>query len=141
LVIHRELRADYIHALEKADEGNLQPLIQLFATIQKKSFVKALSISENVLHDRDPVQQVITAATDKLKKRQETKFQERKKAFDLSKHLETLAKNRLDEVAHELNHELSQLSSDYSATTDQSIEDKTDFWFRKQIIEIAKRLV
>ncbi|MDF5727958.1 MAG: Fic family protein [Rhizonema sp. PD38] len=60
LVINRDLRNEYIDALEEADKGNLTSLVNLFAKIQKKAFVKALSLSENVLSDYKPLKQLIS---------------------------------------------------------------------------------
>ena len=44
LVIHRDIRKDYIEALEAADGDNLSGLASLFTMIQKKSFLRALNI-------------------------------------------------------------------------------------------------
>ena len=43
LVVTDSGRADYIGALEMADEGDLQPLVRLFARIQRRAFEGALS--------------------------------------------------------------------------------------------------
>src|SRR2546425_4134046 len=44
LVINRDIRDEYISALETADMGDLAPLVNLFSRIQKKAFLKALSL-------------------------------------------------------------------------------------------------
>ena len=45
LVVHRSHRVDYISALERADAGDLGPLIDLFAEIQSDTVLRALSFS------------------------------------------------------------------------------------------------
>lgn len=139
LVVHRDIREDYIHMLEIADKGDLKSLIDLFSNIERKAFVKVLSISENVLQDREPLQQVIAAAKDRLKARLEAQFQERQRVFDVSKKLEKLAFDKLHQVSLELKRELPQFNPNYSSVADQSTQD-TDYYFRKQIIEIARKL-
>jgi Fic family protein len=62
LVVHRDIRGDYLDCLEAADADDLEPLIQLFTKIKKQSFLRALNTSEEVLRGREPVRQVIAAA-------------------------------------------------------------------------------
>ena len=66
LVIHRDLRDRYITACEEADLGDLYTMVRLFSEVQKKMFVRVLSISEDVLHGREPLQQEIAAIRDRL---------------------------------------------------------------------------
>ena len=60
-------RIRYIDALEKADDGDLHPLIKLFATSQKNVFLRALGLSENVLSEARSLDTVIDAALERLK--------------------------------------------------------------------------
>lgn len=48
LVLTRDDRADYINALEIADEENLSALVTLFASRQRRTFLRSLSLSEQV---------------------------------------------------------------------------------------------
>ena len=49
LVVTDAGRADYIEALEKADGGNLRPLVQLFSEIQRRAFEGAMSIARDAM--------------------------------------------------------------------------------------------
>lgn len=140
LVIHRDLREEYISALEHADEGNLSALVDLFSRIQKKAFLKALSLSENVLQEPSPLKQIISAATERLRARKWSSFKRmQSKAFELSKRLEGFAENKLASIATELNEELHSLDQHYFADARRS-DVETDFWFKKQIVDVAKKL-
>ena len=139
LVVHRDMREEYIRALEVGDQGDLRPLTTLFTRIQKKAFLTAFSISENVLRDQEPFRQVITAAADRLRARAQLRIQERQKVFDVSRHLEEAAQTRLKEIANALSSELRQINFQYSATADRSAPD-SDHWFKKQIVDIARQL-
>jgi len=59
-------RIDYIDALEKADAGDLMPLIALFGSMQKRTFLKVLSLSEEVIDEQLTIQSIIHAAVSKI---------------------------------------------------------------------------
>ena len=139
LVIHRDIREAYIAALEKADAGDLKPLVDLFVAVEQKAFVQALSISESVIRSREPFRQIIDAATDRLRIRAEAHLQERRSVFQISAALEDLARERLIHIASDLNVELHRVNPLYSSRVDSS-DSNTDYYFRKQVIEVAKEL-
>jgi len=140
LGIHRDTLKDYIDALEKADEGNLLPLVNLFAKVQKKAFLKALSLSVDVLQEPSPMQQVISAATEQLRARRLSRVEEmQSKAFELSQLLEHRAEEKLESVAEELNKELQSLDQHYFSNVWRNNQEN-DFWFRMEIITTAKEL-
>ena len=140
LVINRDLRNEYIDALEEADKGNLASLVNLFTKIQKKAFVKALSLSENVLSDHKPLKQVISAGIDRLKARKEKQIQQMQlQAFALAEKLEDMAEKKFGEVALTLNNELKDIEEVYFCDVKRS-DKSNDYWFRQQIIQTAKAL-
>jgi len=140
LVIHRDILKEYIDALEKADAGDLSPLISLFARVQKKAFLRALSLSVDVLQEPSPLQQVISTAADKLRARKFSHLAEmQSKAFELSQRFEDSAEEKLRALATELNRELQPLDQLYFANVWRNNEEN-DFWFRKEIISVAKDL-
>ncbi len=61
LVITRNVRDEYIGALEAADKGNLSNLVHLFTKLQKKVFTNALRLSENNIIENKILQQAIIA--------------------------------------------------------------------------------
>ena len=137
LVINRDLRNEYIDALEEADKGNLAFLINLFAKIQKKAFVKALSLSENVLSDHKPLKQVISAGIERLKARKEKQIQQMQlQAFALAEKLEDIAEEKFGAVALTLNNELNTLEESYFSDVKRS-DESNGYWFRQQIIQMA----
>jgi Fic family protein len=140
LVISRDFRDEYIDALEEADKGNLLDLVNLFAKLQKKAFVKALSLSENVLNDHEPLKKVISAGIERLKARKEKQIQQmQRQAFELAEKLEDIAEEKFGLVALELNNELQSLEEVYFADVQRS-DKNNDYWYRQQIIQTAKAL-
>ncbi|MBI5695358.1 MAG: Fic family protein [Nitrospirae bacterium] len=139
LVISREVREEYIAALEEADFGDIRSLVALFANIQKKALIKALSLSENVLKTQEPLKQLIANAGERLKARHEAQAKQLNKVFEVSNKLENNLAAELQKAAALLNVELSKLDHDYLCIVESS-NSETDHWFKKQIVEVAKEL-
>ena len=57
--VHRDTRAEYIEALEKADDGDLSILVELFGRLQAKAVEQAISVEEPI-RDFDEMLEVIT---------------------------------------------------------------------------------
>lgn len=141
LVITRDDRARYIDALEDADSGLLDPLIDLFTALQRKAFVKALSIAEDI-HRRERVDQVIQAAREQLERRRDALREEWNRAQDNAEALQEIARGRFKEVANRLKRELSPLiPAGYSFAVDSEPPGgKRSHYFRQQIIETANQI-
>lgn len=137
LVVHRDIRGEYIECLEAADADNLEPLVQLFSKIQKRSFLRALNISEEVLSGHEPIRQVIAKAAERLKARFEGQIEKQREVFILSDRLKQIALGRMNQVAQEVDDEIKGIRSGYLANVDANDEDNT-FWFKKQIVVAAR---
>ena len=61
LVIINENRKEYIDSLEKADQGDLKPLVLFFAQLAKDAFVRALSISDTIINNQRTTDNVLAA--------------------------------------------------------------------------------
>jgi Fic family protein len=140
LVINRDQRGEYIDALETADGGDLSPLIDLFSKVQKRAFLMALSLSEDVLQQPSRLHQMISAAVDRLRARRSAQFtQLTSKVFGVAKQLEDVAEQRFQAIESELNSELESLHQHYFANVWRN-DDKNDFWFRREIVSVANDL-
>lgn len=138
LVINRDLRDEYLDALEQADWGNLSELINLFTKVQKKLFIKALSLSENFINPQEPINKNIVAGIERLKARKEKTIQHIQ-AFKLAEKLENIASEKFGAVALLLNNELIKLSENYYADVKRSYKSNNHL-FRQQIIQTASSL-
>lgn len=139
LVVTRDMRGDYITACEKADEGDLQELIRIFISIQKKSFLSVLRISETVLHEKEPIAQVISAVIDKFRERKTIELKERQNVFLTSKDLEDHSFEQFSAICAQLKNELSIYDSDFHATVVRS-DLNSGHWFKNQIVKVANEL-
>lgn len=136
LVINRDMRQSYIRALEMADAGDLAPLINLFAKTQKDAFIKALGIAGDVIHAHETRHQIIKAAAERLRERNENKIRERQRVFELAENLLQRALSNLKDIAAEIDAELKYFNRDYFARAKQNSADD-DYYYRNQIEALA----
>lgn len=140
LAVTRDDRLRYIEALEEADRGDLRPLVGLFASIQKRAFVGALSEAGSVLQ-RQQVDQVIEAARDVFERRRVALRAEWERARDIGVALQADASARFSEVAAKLRREIGAYDENHRFRTDsESFGGPRDHYFRWQIVQTAKSL-
>ncbi|CAN2040500.1 Filamentation induced by cAMP protein fic [Candidatus Magnetomoraceae bacterium gMMP-15] len=137
LVIDRDIRGEYIESLELADKKDLTQLIDLIVSLQKKAFIKALSISEDILKFNRTLTQVISSAGDRLRARFQERIKERRRVIDFSNSLELISFNTFSRLSDDLNQELKSITDNYFAVVDCS-DDTNDYWFKRQIVDVAK---
>ena len=139
LVVDRDLRGEYIESLERADQRDLATLAQLFAEIEKGSFLRALKISEDVLRPRVQVKQVIAAVGDRLRAKQNQEQEKQQKVFEIATSLNETTSRTFRGIKDDLDVELRSVDQgwQHQAVVDWS-SDQNTYWFKKQIVVIAK---
>jgi len=142
LVITDDHRKVYIDALERADAGDLRPLVELFARIEKRQFLEALSVAQEVRdHDRR-IKHAVTAIRDVLATRHASLRKEWDGAKGTARHLWTVANDEFDNLSAHLTQEIAPLappSRKYSFFVDRDEPNGArSHWFRYQIIQTAR---
>ncbi|MBF2755833.1 MAG: Fic family protein [Gammaproteobacteria bacterium AqS3] len=140
LVVLNDNRSEYIEALERADAGDLKPLVDYFATLQRKACLKALSLSEKVTQ-KHQLNEAIQSAANKLRQRQDALVNEWSQAMSLAEALRIQAENRLDEVLDQLEEEMGENNESirfYINSTEHGHDQ--DYFHRNQIIQVANKL-
>lgn len=140
LVIDRNQRDIYITALERADSGELESLVNLFADVQKKAFLKALSISDTIQRERDSVQHVLSAALDRLRTRSAGVHEERNRVFDVAERLEHFVVHELHAIGADLECQLKTIDKRYRVFVHRATKGKNDLIFVSPTIELAPKL-
>ena len=124
---HREL---YVNALETADSGDLQPLVDLFADIQIADLQEAMS---SVLSLRgETMVKVADSIAERVRRRKEASQQH---AVSVMGDLLQIASVRLEEAAAELRR---ALGVDISLVVFTDDDDKLEWW-SWQVIEAARK--
>jgi Fic family protein len=139
LVVTRDDRIEYIDALEAADSGQLKPLVDLIARLQRSEFRKATAISEGILAAEADVQQVLGGLLSAATERQEQKLQKLRKVFD---HAESLANDlvdRLETIVLALTTALQRVTTNGAAFVTRSNES-TDHYYRSQLFTMLSTI-
>lgn len=142
LVITRDDRSEYIEALEAADAGNLGKLVALFSRIQRQAFINALSLSEQVLAEGTTIDSMLDAVVEKLQAQQSsTSEPQRLVAEKNADALFKITAEKFSEVAEDVKFALARvIDTPVVYVTQTSPDGADDYYFRYQIIEIAKAL-
>ncbi len=140
LVVRDRERARYIEALEQADGGDLKPLVDYFARLQKDEFVRALSIAEDVQRSRR-AEDAIKSVRQRLQARKDALVAEWETAKAVAAELRDLSQGRLKEVSDELRSEMGDVLEHGSYFADGAAEggDRSHYC-RYQIIQTARQL-
>ncbi|TCA20851.1 Fic family protein [Rhizobium leguminosarum] len=144
IVVDREIRDAYIDSLEKADGGEIRPLVRLLARLEKKEIEQALSMSQDVLAERPEPggalrAKLLEALRDKARDKRQAITAKRKEVLDKGKSVfDHVIMPLVEELAEELDLILSEELPGSSATVERSGPDKRHF-FKSQIVSIAQR--
>jgi Fic family protein len=110
LVVKRDDRARYIEALERADAGDLRPLVAMFVEAQRNALIQASEVAYDVRHITSP-HDAIVAVRDRLQQRGRLSLTEWLAAKDTANKLHQAAMQRFQKVAHELQEEIGSLGT------------------------------
>jgi Fic family protein len=139
LVINRDQKEDYIAALEIADEGDLAPLVKLFGKNAKRAFVRALSLSEDVLRGERALSRVVDSLVDVYQTRQRLTEETYQQVDILADHLINEARNVLDEVTAQIEQKFAVVPSPPLVRVTVSLEHNKHY-YTAQIISVAQEL-
>jgi Fic family protein len=142
VVVQRDQKGTYIDALRAADDGDLQPLVQIFAAKQIEAIKQALSLTGVQPESRRTplVRELAQGVIARVRHRQEQEQQQFRRVDGVMKELWTSAQeciaSQLETFAAELR------SADLPINTDVDAggpEDERAQYYRWQVVESAKQ--
>jgi Fic family protein len=137
LVITRDHREDYITALELADSGDLSLLVRLFDQIEKRAYIQALDLSEDVLHTKSPVLNLIDSIAERYQERQRHLYD---RVFNIvAKKLYEIARAEMEAFADQMRQQFQKNRLQVITRVDTSYPEGSD-WYRAQIVDTARHL-
>ena len=140
LVVRDRERGVYINALEAADDGRLEDLVRHFADIQKDEFIKALSITRDVLRSTR-AEDAIRATRRDLQRRRDALIEEWQAACGVADAFCEGAAQRLREVANIMQQEMQGLFENAEFFADSAANDsQRSHYYRRQIVDTARKL-
>jgi Fic family protein len=139
LVIDRNLRVDYIKALETADLGDLTPLAELFAGLERNAILQGLSVDaeKEVSHQRTLTSAVIDSLAEKLGKRREAKHAELRSVNTLALALREHARKSLEGALNELSKTLSKIEIPEIRVADGGPDRGNAHWYKFEVVNSA----
>jgi fido (protein-threonine AMPylation protein) len=137
LVVTRDDKPIYLDALEAADRGDLKPLVDLIAKLQRVQFAKATAVSESLLAEDADVKAVLGGLIKAAEKVAADKRQALTKVFDWAAEIQDDILSRLTAILPDIRAALLKVSSASNAYVSVSSQE-TEHYFRAQIIENAK---
>lgn len=143
LVVTDAMRSDYIAALEAADGGDLAPLVQLFADIQRRTIYSAVAEAKHVIAESRHRTAIIHSVADKLDRRRQRRQDEWEKAKDIGRALAAAATEQLEMTKKELKSVLApQLGTngDFWVTTNSDDDPDRRSYYGYQVVETAKAM-
>ena len=139
LVVRNTERARYIETLEDADSGNLKPLVDYFARLQKDEFVRALSIAKDVIDARRGPRCDSRRCERACGPRRDALVSEWEATKEIAAQLQRFAQQRLSSVAVDLRQQVFDLVNHGDCFADGA-PDGSDrsHYYRYQIIQTAR---
>jgi Fic family protein len=139
LVVDRDLRAEYIKALEGADEGDLSTLASIFARLERAAIMQALSVDADaeISHQKTLTSAVIESLAQKFGRRREEKHAELRSVNNLAAALRVRARRQLEEGFSRLKDPLAELATPQINIVEGGPDRGTSHWYRFEVGQSA----
>jgi fido (protein-threonine AMPylation protein) len=140
LVVDRDLRVEYITALELADQMQLSPLAEMFARLERNAILQALSVDADaeIAHQKSLTSAVIGNLADKFGKRRIQKLAELRQvnsvAIELRAHTRYILEQAFDEIAPTLN----EVGEPDIHISDGGPDRDNSHYYRFEVVQSAK---
>ena len=139
LVIDRDLRIEYISALELADANNLSDLASLFARLERSAILQALSIDADAeIHEqKNLTSAVIAGLAEKFGKRRQAKYTELREVNNVAIKLRLKARNSLHDAFIELKNAISGVAEADIFVGEGGQDKGNSHWYKYELIASA----
>ncbi|MCO4098642.1 MAG: Fic family protein [Gemmatimonas sp.] len=141
LVVDRDLRPEYLDALEAADFGDLTALAQLFARLQRNAILQALSIDTSAVpaDTRSLSSSVIDSIGAKLAKKQQQKHIEYREVNNLALALRGTARLKVQATLNALKESVAVLAEPDIHIRNGGPDQGNSHWYKFDVIKSSER--
>ena len=139
LVIDRDLRTEYIGALETADRGDLSAFAGLFARLERTAILQALSVNADVeiTYHKTVTAQVIETLADKFGKRRQAKLAELRSVNEVALALRNIAHSLLSDALNKLGAAVSEIAQPEIKIADGGTDHANAHWYKFEVVKSA----
>jgi len=140
LVVDRDLRTEYIKALELADQAQLSTLAEIFARLERNAILQALSVDSDseISHQKSLTSAVIESLAEKFGKRRIQKLAELRQVNLVAIELRTESRTLLERYFAEFSETLSGLGEPRIAINDGGPDRGNAHWYKFEVVQSAK---
>jgi prophage maintenance system killer protein len=140
LVVDRDLRVEYIKALELADRRQLSALAEIFARLERNAILQALSVDADaeISHQNRLTAAVIESLADKFSKRKTEKVAELRQVNSVAIELRARAGNLLRKFFEELEITLNEVGDPRVTIFDGGPDHGTAHYYKFEVVKSAK---
>ncbi len=134
LVVDRTRRdREYMPALQRADSGDIQPLVKLFVECQEEAILAAVSVAGPIIEEAGNLRAVLAAARDRIEDRRRTDIERKHQMAERIESLASVALIYLQDVATQVTSSLPEVR----AKAFRSKQEDEHYW-RAQVIQLAR---
>jgi Fic family protein len=139
LVIDRDLRVEYIVALEAADAGDLSSLASIFARLERGAIMQALSVDTDseIAYQKSLTSAVIESLTQKFDRRREQKHAELRRVNSVAQALRHAGHEKLEIELDKLDEPLSQIARPQISVTNGGPDYGNGYWYKFEVVQSA----
>lgn len=140
LVVDRDLRTEYIRALELADQAQLSTLAEIFARLERNAILQALSVDADaeISHQKSLTSTVIGSLADKFGRRRTQKLAELRQVNAVALELRARSRTLLDQSFLEFNPILSTVGEPRISTSEGGPDRGNAHWYKFEVVQSAK---
>lgn len=140
LVVDRDLRVEYIDALELADRMQLSALAAMFARLERNAILQALSVDADaeISHQKSLTSAVIGSLADKFGKRRIQKLAELRHVNSVALELRARGRTLLEKSFQEIDSALSEVGEPTISINDGGPDWGNAHWYKFEVVQSAK---
>ncbi len=139
LIIDRDLRTEYVRALESADHGDLTQLASMFARLERAAILQALSVDADaeIAQEHTLTSAVIETLAAKFRKRRKTKYAELRKVNELAEQLRARTRSAIEHTYNKLKEPISHLGNAEIHMADGGPDWGNAHWYKFEVVKLG----
>ena len=137
VVVKRDDRASYIGTLESADGGNLVPLIDLLAGLQRRTVLEALGEPEPT-ESTGALDQVLNHVVAQISRQNSTLAEQMRSVNEVARELSSRTADLLEHRAGQIGSRLCQAGNRADYFIDQGGPGDREHWYHSRIVQTAR---
>lgn len=140
LVIDRDLRVEYLDALQAADHKDLALLVSMFARLERAAVLEALSVDVDaeIAHDRSLTSAVIESLAAKLGRRRQAQETALRGVDKIAQALREQTRTIVDKELHQLARSLPEVYTPAVFILDGGPDHDNAHWYKYEVVESAR---